>query len=399
ARLEPIAGAASALPFFSGGFLGALAYELGPPEEELDLPADPLALARVVGGLYTDFLLRDHIAGETWLCLGEDPGDGRAPVAERRDAILSALSEEHAPAATPDPTRGSLDRRVSPEEHRARIERVREEIARGEIYQANLTYRSSAVVRADAVELYRRLRAAHPGPYAGYLDAGEFQILSGSPELLLEFEPATPERPARGKTRPIKGTAPRAAEPRRDAALAAELLASEKDRAELAMIVDLERNDLGRRALPGAVRAELPFRLESFATVHHLMSDVEADIDPRYDGLDVLAALFPGGSVTGAPKLRAMEVIAELEREGRGFFYGSMLAVDTLGRVHANLLIRTLVRIGRAEAASADVHFRVGGGITHASVAAEEEREAGWKGEALARLLGGEALTAPEATR
>ncbi|MCZ6596277.1 MAG: anthranilate synthase component I family protein, partial [Planctomycetota bacterium] len=246
-------------------------------------------------------------------------------------------------------------------------------------------------------DLYLRLRRMNPGPYMGFLrwegpaapgespavPGGGGALLSTSPELLLELDGNM------ARTRPIKGTAPRGATPEEDESNARALLASEKDRAELAMIVDLERNDLGRVAETGTVRVENLPRIESYATVHHLMADVIARPRADVDAVDALAALFPGGSVTGAPKLRAMERIAELEGEGRGFFTGSLGMLDTRGRAVFNILIRTMLwRPG-------EVSFRVGGGITWSSDPAAEDRETLAKGAALARALETEAAACP----
>ncbi len=376
-------------PFFAGGFLGALAYDLGVEGEAPIGGADPWAFPQIVGGLYVDYLVRDHARAETWLVLGEEPGDARPTVAERRAAILAALARPHsaararARAANAD---APLERSVTAAEFIEQVERVRAEIARGEVYQANLSYRVTRAVDVDPVDLYLALRERHPGPYLGFVgfdsDDGPAAILSGSPELLLDYRPGS-GAPAVAATRPIKGTAPRGASRAEDDANAARLLTSEKDRAELAMIVDLERNDLGRVALPGGVSV-VPFpELESYATVHHLVANVDARIDPRYDGFDVLASLFPGGSITGAPKLRSMEIIADIEREGRGFAYGSMLMAGSDGRLLANILIRTLLWRARP----GEVCYRVGGGITWPSDAAAEEREAIAKGAALAETV------------
>jgi len=399
ARLEVLAGDDAPPGFpdvFHGGFLGALAYDLGVVGERLDLPPEPWGFPAIVGGLYTDFFVRDEAAGATWLVLGDEPGDERAPVRERREALFDALAARVVGARGPRPAprpAGPLVRRTDAATHRARIEAAQEAIRAGEIYQANVAHRLTRRMHGDPVELYAALRAANPAPYMGYLAFDGGAVLSSSPELLLELGPdpqVDGERLAR--TRPIKGTAPRGATPEEDAARAAALLASEKDRAELAMIVDLERNDLGRVAQVGTVRA-LPFpRLESFAAVHHLVADVVARPRADVDAAGVLAALFPGGSITGAPKLRAMEVIAELEGEGRGFFTGSLGLLDTRGRAVFNILIRTLLwrpaPAGDPEAdAAGEVAFRVGGGITWASDPEREDAETLDKARAMAAAL------------
>ncbi len=372
-------------PWFQGGFLGALSYDLGVEGEELDLPGDPWGFPGVVGGLYVDFLVRDRAARANWLVLGEDPGDGRASVAVRRDEICSLLG---APAEPRDlRALGPLERGTSSELLREKIERVRELIAEGEIYQANLSHRFARRLRGDPLDLYLRLRDLHPSPYLGFLRFEGGALVSGSPECLLDFEPAR-EGGGTARTRPIKGTAPRGRTQAEDRENARRLLASEKDRSELAMIVDLERNDLGRVARAGGVRVEAFPRLESFATVHHLVADVVARVPPERDGIDVLAALFPGGSVTGAPKLRSMEIIAALEGEGRSFFYGSQVMLDTRGSLRASVLIRCLLWRDLG-AGSGEAVYRVGGGITYGSDPAAEEEESLNKGIALAQALEG----------
>lgn len=377
---------------FHGGFLGALAYDLGVAGEGLALPADPWDTPPVAGGLYTDFVAIDHARGEAWLVLDAAADDGRPPVERRRaelEAELAGAPEERDAAAGVAGAGGvgPLVRHVPADAYRGRVERVRELIAAGEVYQVNLAHRFTRRTRGHPVDLYRRLRAIHPAPYQGYLAWGGAPelpggaLLSASPELLLECV----GREAR--TRPIKGTAGRGATPEEDDEQRRMLLASAKDRAELAMIVDLERNDLARVAVPGSVRVEGLPSLESYASVHHLVADVRATLSPGLDGGDALAALFPGGSITGAPKLRSMEILAELEGEGRGFFSGSLGFLDARGHAAFDILIRTLVW---RPAAGGEVGFHVGGGITWASDAAAEERETLQKGAALAAALCGE---------
>lgn len=376
---------------FAGGFLGALAYDLGVAGEDLALPADPWDTPPVVGGVYVDFAVLDHQRDLGWLVLAEGTEDGRAPVGERADELLERL------AAPPDPggvaAAGPLVRHVEAAEHERRVEAARGLIAAGEFYQVNLAQRFTRAMDGHPVDLYRCLREANPGAYHAYLAWGPGALpagalLSTSPELLLACE---------GEellTRPIKGTTARRADPDEDARALAALRADPKERAELAMIVDLERNDLGRVALPGSVRADATPSVETYRALHHLVADVRATLRPELDGGDALAALFPGGSITGAPKLRAMEAIAELEGEGRGFFTGSAGFLDRRGHAAWNILIRTAVWRAEGTAGSEDVagevSLHVGGGITWASDAAAEERETRLKGAALAAALAGE---------
>ena len=387
ARLESVGGDRLPGPF-RGGFLGAIAYDAGVWGEGLDLPREPWEQPTWMGGLYTDFLIWDHARDAAWLVLGEEPGDDRPPAKEREEAVLAALKE--GPRTRPLDAVGSLERHVSADEHCARVEAARELIAAGEIYQANLAHRFTREVEGAPVDQYLALREVNPAPYMGYLAAGEgerpeWALLSASPELLVEFDGL------RATTRPIKGTAARAADEDEDRRRARALLESAKDRAELAMIVDLARNDLGRVARPGTVRVDEFPMLRSYEGIHHLMADVTAEVRDEVDGFELLRALFPGGSVTGAPKLRAMEAIAELEGEGRGFFTGSMGYASLDGSAAWNILIRTMVWRPRPEAGSTrgEVSFRVGGGITWGSDPAAEEAETLLKAERLMRALEG----------
>src|SRR5882672_7812826 len=313
---------------FHGGFLGAFAYDLGVAgERPTRVAPEPWNFPLAIGGLYVDFVVRDHAARRTWLVLGDQPGDGRPDVPARRrefEARLASSSlarEPHSVAPL-----GTLQRVTSSHEHQRRIEAARAEIAAGEYYQANLAHRFTCSCALQPPVLYERLRSVNPAPYMGLAwwgrERDQQAVLSASPALLLEFDGTL------ARTRPIKGTARRSPDAGEDRALGLALLASSKDRAELAMIVDLERNDLGRVAEPGAVSVEGFPTLASYARVHHTSADVVARVRPGVDAFEVLAALFPGGSVTGAPKLAAMAAIARLEGEGRGFYCGSLGFVD-----------------------------------------------------------------------
>lgn len=379
ARLEH---ADDALPF-AGGFLGALGYDLGVEGERLALPVEPWRFPLLAGGLYCDFVWRDERAGRSELVLADGALDGRPSVELRRAAALEWIERARRRAPRAVRPLGPLVRDTSADEHARRIERCRDFIAQGECYQANLAHRFTRLVEGAPRDLYARLRAANRAPYMGYLEGAWGALLSASPELLLECAPHE------ARTRPIKGTLPRLADPAADAAQRARLLASEKDRAELAMIVDLERNDLGRVAEWGSVRVDGFPSLRSYARVHHLMADVVATPRARVGALDVLAALFPGGSITGAPKLRSMELIAELEREGRGFFCGALGFLDLRDRALFNILIRSPLWRARPElgATAGEVGFRVGGGITWASDPRAEDDETIAKARSLAEAL------------
>lgn len=354
---------------FRAGFVGALSYDLGiAGERRVWCEEDPWRWPKIVGGLRTDFLVRESRTGEAWLVLGHTES-APAESAARRAARIRALLAQPAPAFEAPQAMGALERHTTPAQHRERVQRMRQDIAAGDYYQANLAHSFTRAVRGHPVRWYERLCERNPAPYMGYLDFGCGALLSASPELLLE------SRGTRLVTRPIKGTRPRARDAAQDQALARELLASEKDRAELAMIVDLARNDLGRVSRTSSVRVEGGFpRLESYASVHHLMADVVGELKPELDSFDALAAVFPGASITGAPKLASMAAIARAEGEGRSFFTGSLGWIDRSGDSSWNILIRTLLYRSLG-AGHGEFRFSVGGGITHASDPQAEEEE------------------------
>ncbi len=251
------------------------------------------------------------------------------------------------------------------ETYEATVAKIVEYILAGDIFQANLTQCFSSKIPEDfdSFALYQNLRRQNPATFASYLDFGGIQIASSSPERLIKSDGKQLE------ARPIKGTRPRAADPAQDAAMIAELQASRKDRAENVMIVDLLRNDLSRIAKPGTVKVPVLCGLESYANVHHLVSVVEAEARQGKTSIDVLNAVFPGGSITGAPKIRAMEIIAELEKQARGIYCGSIGYLGFDGACDFNIAIRTaLFSNGKA-------YVQGGGGITARSKPAEEYDE------------------------
>ena len=241
----------------------------------------------------------------------------------------------HAPRS--EAPRSALRSNFSRDAYHRAVLRAKEYIAAGDIYQVNLSQRFQCEVDAPPPELYSALRAANPAPYCAYLDIGEAQILSTSPECFLKMD----ERKV--VTRPIKGTRPRGATTVEDKRQARELLVSPKDNAELVMITDLERNDLGKVCAFGSVQVRELVRVETYATVHHLVSTVEGVLQPDVSHVDCVRACFPGGSITGAPKIRAMEIIDELEPHARGVYTGAIGFFGFNGLSHFNIAIRTAV--------------------------------------------------------
>lgn len=243
------------------------------------------------------------------------------------------------------------------------VEQIREHIRAGDLFQANLTHLLTARYPSGGRELYRRLRARSPSAFSAYLDTGWGEVASVSPEGFLSL------RNGHVETRPIKGTAPRSGDPERDRELAAGLLASEKDRAENVMIVDLLRNDLSRVCRPGSVRVPSLVALERHPTVHHLVSTVRGELEEGAGAVELLRATLPAGSISGAPKIRALELLRGLEPVRRGVYTGALGVVERNGNVELSVAIRTaVVREGWA-------WYGVGGGITLASRPAEEWRE------------------------
>ncbi|MBC7247971.1 MAG: aminodeoxychorismate synthase component I [Actinobacteria bacterium] len=359
---------AKGLPPFTGGGMGYLAYELGRHIERLPGKAvDDLGLPELCFAFYDRVIAHDHAAGDTWLVALHPDNPGTV----LEEALRTMQAEPPDYGRKNDPGEVRFASNFTREEYIAAVRRVKEYIYAGDIYQANLSQRFHASLREHPWTMYRRLRRLNAAPFAAYFNAVEGQVCSSSPELFLRGEGR------RVETRPIKGTRRRAADPDEDRRLAEELMNSPKDRAELSMIVDLERNDLGRVCSYGSVRVEEHAVIEHYATVHHLVSTVAGELHPDRDVVDLLKATFPGGSITGAPKIRSMEIIDELEPTARSVYTGSIGYLGFNGNYDLNIAIRTvIVRNGVA-------YFQVGGGIVADSVPEDEYQETLDKGKAI----------------
>lgn len=394
------------LPPFQGGIAGYLAYEFGAVLERLPPTRyDDLKLPDAVLGLYDWVVAWDHHEGRAWIVSTGMPETG--PARERRAVDRLAMVQRtlgaaggaggrRLPAHLPGPpapsypvagvgntTEIGLRSSFTHRGYLDAVTRVREYIIAGDIFQANLSQRLEAPLEEDPWHLYRRLREVNPAPFAAYLEFGGVAVASASPERFLLLTPD-----GQAETRPIKGTRPRGIGPEHDAALSQALHESEKDRAENLMIVDLLRNDLSRVCRPGTVRVPELFALEQYRTVHHLVSTVTGTLQPGKDAADLLVATFPGGSITGAPKVRAMEIIAELEPSRRGIYCGSIGYWSVTGAMDTSIVIRTLV------AAGGKVYGSVGGGIVADSDPEQEYQETLHKARALLTALAG-AVTTP----
>ncbi len=313
-----------------GALIGAVDYE-----------------GKLIFGIYRDLVAYDH-AGGSWFAAGngarwlENVGAG-----DRSDHILSV-------EFSPELARNDFLKMVR---------RAQDYIAAGDIYQVNLAHRLSADFSGDPVDVYLQLREVSPAPYGAYLDVGERQIMSSSPELFLAIHGND------AKTRPIKGTRPRHGDMEADRQAAAELLANTKERAELLMITDLERNDLGKISEIGTIDVPGLIELESFEQVHHLVSTVCGRLRPEVSHVQAVAECSPGGSITGAPKLRAIEIIKELEPQPRGLYTGAIGYFGLNGVSQFNIAIRTMIKEGEV------LHFHVGAGIVADSIAEDEYTE------------------------
>jgi len=297
--------------------------------------------------------------------------------AELQKRLLRGLQTPH---RAPPPL--SLRLAAPPEPgaaHRARIERALDLIRAGDIYQVNLARRFELAVTGAPHEVLAALVRQEPPPHALSVDWPELGVAMASPELFLRLEPG-----GHAFTRPIKGTRPRAGDPERDRELARGLDADPKERAELAMVIDVERNDLGRLAVPGSVRLAAPPAVETHASVHHRAATVEARLRPDVGRESLLLSLLPSGSVTGAPKIRAMEVIRDLEPVRRGLYTGAAGFVREDGGLELGMAIRTVTMRGGRGA------YYAGGGIVADSDPAREVEETLWKARALIDLVGGE---------
>jgi para-aminobenzoate synthetase component I len=360
------------LPFY-GGAIGWFSYDLVRRIERLPVKAEAAErIPDLAVGIYDWALVADHADERAWLV-----GAGRDPrTRERWDELVSMFQDpQPIPTCKRFRVSGPPISNMTRAEYGRAFERVKAYIIEGDCYQVNLAQRFSAPACGDAWSCYRELRRLNPAPFSAFLSTPFAKVLSSSPERFLQV------RGTRAQTRPIKGTRPRGATSEADSALAKELADSAKDRAENLMIVDLLRNDLGRVCIPGSVRVPRLFDVESYATVHHLVSTVTGRLAPGEDAASLLRACFPGGSITGAPKVRAMEIIEELEPQRRGVYCGAIGYLGFDGAMDTNIAIRTLVY------SAGTIRFWAGGGIVHDSHVDAEYLETFEKVGALLRLL------------
>lgn len=389
------------LPPFQGGAAGLFSYDLSRSLERVPVPRfDQFGVPVMAIGFYDIVLAIDHVQHRAWLISHGFPETEPArrsqrarrrieqfqswlaePAAERdkvaaghRHQTHTVAAEDLAPAF-PVPGPPGLVSNLSVETYRDAVSRAIDYIFAGDVFQVNLAQRLLFPAQGDALSLYLRLRRCNPAPFAGWFDLGAFQIASASPERFLSV------RQGQVEARPIKGTRRRTASVEADLFAGDDLLQSEKDRAENIMIVDLLRNDLSRVCQPESVRVSQLCGLETYQFVQHLVSVVEGTLAPGNSAVDLLRAAFPGGSITGAPKVRAMEIIAELEPTARGPYCGCLGYIGFDGAMDLSILIRTITA-GRGW-----WQLPVGGGIVAQSSPEREYEETWHKAEGLLRAL------------
>jgi para-aminobenzoate synthetase component 1 len=386
------------LPPFQGGAAGFLSYDLGRCWERIPPPGrDEFRLPALAVGIYDWVLAWDHLQNRAWIIAHGfpevDPGSRRERARRRIAEVRAALdrSPERAgsafPIAAPElslrdlapqfttPGPPGLTSDFSRDDYLAAVGRAIEYIRAGDIFQVNLSQRLLVAQRESPLEVYLRLRECNPAPFAGYFAYDDWAIASASPERFVRVAGDDVE------TRPIKGTRRRRPVPEADLFTRDELRESAKDQAENVMIVDLLRNDLSRVCRPGSIRVAGLCKVESYETVQHLVSEIHGRLRPGKTAWDLIPAVFPGGSITGAPKVRAMEIIAELEPTARGPYCGSLFYIGFDGQADSNILIRTFtLRHGY-------IQCPVGGGIVAQSDPAAEYAETWHKAEGMLGAL------------
>ena len=376
--LLPYQSAATDLPF-SGGALGYFGYDLARRLERLENKANNTdAIAPLQVGIYDWAVLVDH--RNKTACLVSHGFDEKTRVHwHTLCASFDAPFMPHHVAKKEFTVHSEVESNMDEAAYAAAFNKIQHYIQEGDCYQVNLAQRFSAKASGDSWLAYQKLREISPAPFMAYMNFGNMQVLSGSPERFLQVHHGSVE------TRPIKGTRPRADDPVLDAQYAQDLQSSLKDRAENLMIVDLLRNDIGKNCETGSVRADKLFQLQSFANVHHLVSIVTGRLQAGKTALDLLRGCFPGGSITGAPKLRSMQIIEELEPHRRGVYCGAIGYIGFDGNMDTNIAIRTAVyqqRNGEGE-----ISFYAGGGIVADSDLKKEYKETLDKASSMLKVM------------
>ncbi|GAA0712546.1 aminodeoxychorismate synthase component I [Paraclostridium ghonii] len=364
---------------FIGGAVGYLSYDIGNYIEKLPRTAiDDTGVYDLYFGFYNFVIVVDHLENKTYIATPGISQEEELSIAKEIESkILNADKQNLKYDFNGKQIEVKLSSNFKKNEYINAIEKVRDYIKQGDIYQANLTQRFSGKTNLSSYQLYKKLRDVSKAPFAAFLNFENYQVLSNSPERFIKCIDKTIE------ARPIKGTRPRGNTIEEDIRLQEELRNSEKDKAELLMIVDLERNDLGKVSKIGTVKVPELFVIEPYANVSHLVSTVTGKLKDSLSSIDVIKATFPGGSITGAPKIRAMEIIDELEPTQRNVYTGSIGYIGFNGDMDFNIAIRTLIKKDE------DIYFQVGGGITWDSNPQEEYQETLDKAKSIMKAVRG----------
>ncbi len=358
---------------FIGGAIGYIAYGLARVLPDLPvISSDTSEMPDLCFGIYDWALVVDHKERQSWL-IG---ADGCQVSEDRWKELIDIFSKPQTDLLKRSfNITGPIQSNLSNQQYSDAFDRIKRYIHDGDCYQVNFAQKFSVSCQGDPWHAYKNLRSINPSPFSAYLNTPYGQILSSSPERFLHVDQCLVE------TRPIKGTRPRSQDRNKDTLLQEELKSSVKDRAENLMIIDLLRNDLGKSCSPGSISVPDLFKVESFSTIHHLVSTVTGRLAEGHDALSLLSGCFPGGSITGAPKYRAMEIIDELESDPRGIYCGSIGYIGYDGNMDTNIAIRTMVH------ADGMIHFSVGGGIVSDSDMESEYQETMDKAKAMLETL------------
>lgn len=354
---------------FTGGWLGWLSYDLAWEIEKLPkLNQDTLPFPVAYWYEPDCFAVLDHVAQTLWLAAGDF---------EQLDCLEAKLAVFNPPDILPDtPITSAINFLTNQEQYQNAVRRAKQHIQAGDIFQTNLSLRFQTSTTNDSWSIYQQLQKINPSPFASYWRSPWGDVISCSPERLVQLEGNI------AQTRPIAGTRRRGIDCQSDRTLAAELLANNKERAEHIMLVDLERNDLGRVCQWGSVKVNELLVIERYSHVMHLVSNVTGILNSDRNAIDLIRSVFPGGTITGCPKVRCMELIEELEPLRRSLFYGSCGYLDQRGNLDLNILIRTLLYVPSGDSDTAQVYGQVGAGIVADSDPEQEWYESLNKAEA-----------------
>jgi anthranilate/para-aminobenzoate synthase component I len=385
------------LPFLFGGAAGFISYDLARQYEPIPPHREENPLLPDIDMVFINhFILFDHSKKVIHLMYNPAPliemgwseeeacQAGRQKIEGLEDRIKSPDSgnEWTAPVSHGEVGGGAIPTHAAHTEYISMVERAKEYIAAGDIFQANLSHRFHFPFMGESIfSLYQRLQKINPSPFSAYLNMGGIEMASGSPERLVRIKATAAGRLV--ETRPIAGTCPRGLTPAEDQEKIAALYASAKERAEHLMLVDLERNDIGKVARYGSVKVDAMMTLAQYSHVSHLVSNIMGELPETVSATDVLRALFPGGTITGVPKVRCMQIIAELEKSSRGLYTGSAGYIDFAGEMDMNIVIRSFIRQGK------EISFQVGAGIVADSNPEMEYRETLQKAAALLSAIEG----------